>query len=158
MTFLIRPAVPSDAEAIADVRVRSWREAYAHFLAAEFLAGMDAASDVEGWRWSIERGVTITVSEVDGEVRGFALAGNAREDDAPRDWVVGLIYQLETEHGSGSGQALLDSVAGDRPAYLWVAEENPRAIAFYRRNGFQPDGVRKLAPEWDNLAEIRMVR
>lgn len=155
----IRPAVPADAEQISTVRVQSWRESYAHFLSAEFLAAQDPADGVDGWRRTIESGQTsFFVSEVDGEVRGFALACPPREENPPRDWVLGLIYQLESEHGTGSGQALLDAVVGDRPAYLWVAEQNPRAIAFYRRNGFEPDGERKVAPEWDNLVEIRMVR
>ena len=61
-------------------------------------------------------------------------------------------------HGSGTGQALLDAAVGDRPAFLWTAEDNPRAQAFYRRNGFIADGARKIEPEWENLAEIRMVR
>jgi L-amino acid N-acyltransferase YncA len=158
MSRVIRPAVPEDAEAIARIRVASWRESYNHFLSAEFLAAQDAAADVERWRDGIERGATVFVSEVDGEVRGFAHAAPAREEDAPRDWVLGLIYQLSSEHGTGSGQELLDAVVGDRPAYLWVAEENPRAIAFYRRNGFELDGARKVEPAWENLVEVRMVR
>ncbi len=44
------------------------------------------------------------------------------------------------------------------PAYLWVAEDNPRAHAFYRRNGFVADGARKVAEQWEDLTEIRMVR
>jgi hypothetical protein len=32
---------------------------------------------------------------------------------------------------------------GDAPAYLWSAEDNPRAQAFYLRNGFGDDGTRR---------------
>jgi hypothetical protein len=42
---------------------------------------------------------------------------------------------------------------------LWVADENPRAFAFYRRNGFAPDGataVQELAGT--PLRILRMVR
>jgi GNAT superfamily N-acetyltransferase len=113
---------------------------------------------VAGWRRAIERGSTIAVTEVDGEIRGFATSGRPSGDDAPRDLELWLIYQLASMHGTGSGQALLDNVIGDRPAFLWVAEFNPRARAFYRRNGFEPDGGRKVTAEWENLAEIRMVR
>ncbi len=62
------------------------------------------------------------------------------------------------QRAAGSGQALLDSAVADRSAFLWVAELNPRAIAFYRRNGFEADGAHTVSAEWENLAEIRMVR
>jgi GNAT superfamily N-acetyltransferase len=95
---------------------------------------------------------------VDGAPRGFALAGDSEEADAPRALQLFILYQYATEHGTGTGQALLDAVIGDEPAFLWTAEENPRAIAFYRRNGFEPDGARVVSASWENLAEIRMVR
>ena len=69
-----------------------------------------------------------------------------------------MIYQYSRAHGSGTGQALLDAAIGDAPAYLWVAEDNPRAQAFYRRNGFVPDGAREVLAHAENLVEIRMVR
>ena len=48
---------------------------------------------------------------------------------------------------------------GESPAYLWVAEGNPRALAFYLKHGFRPDGKRgQLPPEWESLPEFRMVR
>ncbi|WP_326962174.1 MULTISPECIES: hypothetical protein [unclassified Arthrobacter] len=40
-------------------------------------------------------------------------------------------------------------------AGLWVADLNPRAQAFYRKNGFVADGSVKLE---DNVRELRMVR
>jgi ribosomal protein S18 acetylase RimI-like enzyme len=154
----VRPAVPDDAERIADIRVTGWRETYAHLLSAEFLERMTSNSD--RIRASIERGTPVVVAELDGEVVGFACASTPfdEEVDPPRDLQLWFIYQYARAHGSGTGQALLDATIGDRPAYLWVAEGNPRATAFYRRNGFIPDGARKVAPEWENLAEIRMVR
>ncbi len=153
----VRPAVPDDAELIVDIRNTGWREAYAHLLSAEFLAGV--STDVEGLRRGIAGGrLTIVVAELDGEVVGYALAGPPDEDDAPRDWCLRHLYQYSRVHGSGTGQALLDAAVGDGPAYLWTAEDNPRAIAFYRRNGFIPDGTHKTEPDWENLAAIRMVR
>lgn len=153
-----RPAVPDDADAIVNIRNTGWREAYAHLLSAEFLAGL--STDAEWLRRAIanaERTVTV-VAELDGEMVGFAVATPSMEPDAPREWLMPMIYQYARAHGSGTGQALLDAALGDRPAYLWTAEDNPRAIAFYRRNGFLPDGTRKTEPDWENLAAIRMVR
>jgi GNAT superfamily N-acetyltransferase len=153
----VRPAVSEDAHAIVDIRNAGWREAYAHLLSAEFLANLSA--DAEGFRRGIERtDRTIVVAELDGEIVGYALAVPPDEDDAPRDWCLAHIYQYSRAHGSGTGQALLDAAVGDRPAYLWTAEDNPRAFAFYLRNGFTPDGARRIIPEWENMPAIRMVR
>ena len=166
LTPIIRAARPEDGLANATVRVESWRVTYAHLLSAEFLAALDPTEDADGWARTAEaiaadpsRGIFV-VAELDGAVRGFAIAGPPRpgEQNPPRDWQLPLIYQDAAMHGTGSGQALLDAAIGDRPTVLWVAEDNPRAIAFYRRNGFTPDGERTTDPRWEDLAEIRMVR
>lgn len=154
--MLVRPAVPDDAEWLADIRVTGWRETYAHVLSAGFLAAN--RSDPERIRASIAGGTPVVVAELDGEVVGFACAGDAREADAPRSRELWFLYQYARAHGPGTGQALLDAVLGDAPAYLWTVEQNPRAQAFYRRNGFVADGARRTTPEWEDLAEIRMVR
>ena len=56
------------------------------------------------------------------------------------------------------GKPCFDGVVAGRPCSLWVAEGNARALAFYRRQGFQPDGTRKTVTEWEGLVTIRMVR
>ena len=154
----VREAVPDDAERIVDIRLAGWRAAFAHLLSAEFLAALPV--DVEVWRDGLARArrSRTVVAEVDGEVVGYAFAGPGQEADAVRDWQLFHLYQYPRMHGSGTGQALLDAAIGDRPTVLWTAEDNPRAIAFYRRNGLVPDGQRKVEPEWENLAEIRLVR
>ena len=43
----IRPAVVSDAEAIATVHIRSWQLAYTHLLSAEFLASLSIKQRAE---------------------------------------------------------------------------------------------------------------
>ncbi|WP_253182714.1 GNAT family N-acetyltransferase [Arthrobacter sp. SW1] len=94
-----------------------------------------------------------------GVLVGMALAAASNDDDAPCGLELQLIYALRRVHGTGVGQALLDAVIGKEAAYLWVLEDNPRAQAFYRRNGFVPDGKREILPEeWERLPEIRMVR
>lgn len=159
MGFVIRAARFADARALAHVNVTAWRESYAHLLSAEFLDGLDVEQRAERWRRSIEFGEQFThVLEVEGEVRGYSSAGPARSAEQPRDLELYMIYQLASEHGSGSGQALLDAAVADSPAFVWVAEFNPRAITFYRRNGFEPDGAHETAEYWENLSEIRMVR
>lgn len=41
---------------------------------------------------------------------------------------------------------------------LWVAKENPRAAAFYLRNGFRFDGVEHVDPHAPSITDARMLR
>jgi GNAT superfamily N-acetyltransferase len=61
-------------------------------------------------------------------------------------------------HGTGAGQALLDATLGDALTMLWVAKANPRAIAFYTRNGFVFDGAEQSDSRTPGLASLRMIR
>ncbi|MCS5487995.1 GNAT family N-acetyltransferase [Curtobacterium flaccumfaciens pv. beticola] len=156
----VRPAEPGDARAIAEVHVRAWQEAYAHLLPAAYLSALDV--DARAARWEglvVEPGLTVVVAERDGAVVGWASAGPGREEPAVRDRELEGIYVLAAHHASGAGQALLDAAVGAEPAFLWVAEGNPRAEAFYRRNGFERDGAAKHVPIGPSgMDAVRMVR
>lgn len=158
MGYLIRTATVDDADALGWVNVQCWREAYTHLLSPAFLAAFSPEEMAGKYRRMLEHGETVHVAEFDGEVRGYATAGPSRDASPVRDLELSMIYVLASEYGTGAAQSLLDAVLGDSPASLWVADPNPRAQAFYRRNGFLPDGERTVAEEWENLAEIRMVR
>ncbi len=155
----VRPADVRDADAIAAVHVQAWREAYAHLLPAEFLAALDVDARAARWRGIIaEPDVDVLVATVDDTVAGWASAGPGR-GERPRDRELEGIYVLAEHHGSGAGQALLDAAIGPAPAFLWVADGNPRAEAFYRRNGFERDGTVKHEPIGPHgLDAVRMVR
>jgi GNAT superfamily N-acetyltransferase len=82
---------------------------------------------------------------------GFPPAAPARQ--------LAKLYTLPRAHGRGLGQALLDTAIGSGGAYLWIMAGNPRAEAFYRRNGFVPDGVGGTAgPSWFHRPMFRMRR
>jgi GNAT superfamily N-acetyltransferase len=100
----------------------------------------------------------VVVTEVDGEVVGFAQAVPSRDEPPVRPLELTTLYLRAAQHGSGLGQELLDAVLGDRPASLRVAEQNPRARRFYERNGFSPDGAREVLESWEGLVEVRLVR
>ena len=157
----IREATTLDAAALGHLHVECWREAYAHLLSERFLADLDPIERGDRWAGMLAKprtGERVFVLDVDGELHGFASSGPAHDDDPPRERALYTLYLLKTEYGSGAGQQLLDAVLGDAPAYLWVADENPRATAFYRRNGFMLDGVSKEGPRSERLLELRMVR
>jgi len=158
----VRPAVPDDADGIAEVHVRTWQETYAHLLPAAYLAGLDVAARAEDWRRTLTEGSAGAPPFValDGDrIVGFALAGPARDEDPPRDFQLYAINMVASAHGSGAGQALFDAAVGDSPAYLWAADDNPRAAAFYRRNGFARDGgVERQVYQGAEMVTVRMVR
>jgi GNAT superfamily N-acetyltransferase len=77
---------------------------------------------------------------------GWATSSNGHEAEAPRDLELNAIYIRASHYGSGAGQLLLDAAIGSSPAFLWVAADNPRARAFYTRNGFTADGATDTYP------------
>jgi GNAT superfamily N-acetyltransferase len=136
----IRRAEPVDAHGIAIVHVQGWREAYAHLVPAEDLARLSVPQ--RELRWSeLIAGATAVYVALDGDrIVGFA-GTSVGHVDAPSDLELESLYLLASHYGSGAGQLLLDAALADHPAWLWVAEDNPRARAFYARNRFAADGV-----------------
>ncbi|MGX5681732.1 N-acetyltransferase family protein [Schumannella luteola] len=141
---VIRPARVEDARGVASVHVQAWREAYSRQLPPEFLESLDVEARVPRWAATIADDVTeVWVADVDGQVVGWASGGEGRDDDAPAPRELQAIYILQAFYGSGVGQRLIDAALGTQPAYLWILEDNPRAAAFYRRNGFERDGAER---------------
>ncbi|WP_396644169.1 GNAT family N-acetyltransferase [Microbacterium sp.] len=139
----LRPARPDDAAAIARVHAASWRETYGRFVDdPDTSPWFDAERRIGMWETTLrETGHATIVADGPAGIVGFASTTPITEPDAVRPEELTMIYVLQSAHGSGVGQALLDAVLADRPASLWVAADNPRAHAFYRRNGFRPDGA-----------------
>jgi len=157
----VREATAADAEAVALVHRASWLETYAHLIPVDAIAERFRNHEARVARWiGILTNEDAYVAERDGRLVGWAVAGPGRSDDAPRDRELEGIYLLAEAHGSGLGQRLLEAAVGDAPAYLWVADGNPRAEAFYRRNGFARDGAIEEHPVVDGVAltAVRMVR
>jgi GNAT superfamily N-acetyltransferase len=171
MATVIRPALVADAPGIARVhwdshqttyvepgRVERERvEAWTMVIRISFwTANLAIANDVYPVPDGFHR-QAIWVAEVDDEIVGFATTSMGHESGAPRELQLEAIYVLEGHHGTGVGQALVDSALGGRPAYLWALDDNPRAHAFYRRNGFELDGAEQFDELWQ-VTEVRFVR
>jgi GNAT superfamily N-acetyltransferase len=158
--FVIRPASIRDATSMALVHVTSWRETYRKTLVSDaVLDSPDLLSSRERFwtaaltdaRWADNR---VRVAECDGELVGIAMSGPVRDEEWTRH--LHVLYVLAQHHGSGAGTALLDSVLDKTEhAALWVGDPVPRAQAFYRKNGFVPDGVSRVE---DSIRELRMRR
>jgi ribosomal protein S18 acetylase RimI-like enzyme len=164
MAGTVRKATIDDAEAIGRVHYAAHVETYTGKFPEGVIESFPPEQRARSWeRILSESPGEVWVAEVGGdgsplEVVGFASAVAARDDDPPRELELAAIYLLAAHHASGLGQMLLDAAIGDRPASLWVLDDNPRAREFYRRNGFAPDGAEKLDERWGSIREIRMVR
>jgi len=155
---------------MARVHLAVWRATYGHLLSEDLMVSQERRLDerVAMWERAVDGDGTPLVAVLDGEVVGLAAAHDHsirpgpvhRPADASRPCGLELqiLNLLAAHHGSGLGQALLDAAIGDQPCFLWVAEDNPRAQSFYSRNHFRPDGERFIETEWDDLAEVRLVR
>jgi len=155
--FSLREPRLDDVEQLAHVHVQAWRETYADQLPDDFF-GARALEFRRGlWKRMVDDpapGSRTVVAELHGEVVGFASAGTpvSPEQPAPADRELFMIYLLEVHHGCGAAQAMLE------PVFLWVASVNPRAHAFYERNGFRFDGFEKPDDRVPTFLERRMVR
>lgn len=157
----IRPARVADAREMARVIVQSWRETYRGVVPDRILddPGFEDAR-TRFWTAALTeeryRANRIAVAERDGRLVGVAMSGPVDEPESAWTRQLYVLYVVATELGSGAGPALFDAVI--RPGesvVLWVADPNPRAQAFYRRQGFAPDGAETVD---DGIREIRMVR
>lgn len=164
MVFTIREPGPRDAAAVADLHVATWREAYTHLLPDGFFTDEYIERRRRMWRDLLENphaDTTVRIAESDGSIIGLVWAGPGMRLGAeapPRERQLYALYVAAAHHGTGAGQALLDEALGDGPAMLWVAAQNPRAIAFYRRNGFEFDGVEQTDPIAPSITDARMLR
>jgi GNAT superfamily N-acetyltransferase len=159
VTVRIAPARVEDAEALADLHLDVWEEAYADLMPASVFTERRArrADRVESWRGIIAAGSSDNLLAWSGDsLVGFSSTGSGRDpdDDLPPLELMGL-YVRSTAYDRGVGFALLQAAVGDADAYLWVLDGNARAIRFYERQGFRFDGTTK--PE-DVGLEHRMVR
>jgi GNAT superfamily N-acetyltransferase len=160
-SFRLEQPALSDAKDIAHVHVQGWAETYSHLLPAHFYDDATLVRRKQMWTSLLsdsERSSRLSIARAGSQIVGLALAGPSTGTTPPRALELQILYVLKSHHGTGAGQALLDAVIGTEPAQLWVAEKNPRAKAFYYRNGFRPDGSRYVDTDANDLAEIRLVR
>ncbi|MBA8815108.1 GNAT superfamily N-acetyltransferase [Microbacterium endophyticum] len=159
---IVRPVRDVDAEALGRVHATCWHETYDHLISKAALERISTRRLGELWTHWASQGDDFRMSAalVNGEIVGFVGSGPARDKDAPRNRELYFIYLLDEWHGTGIGQQLFDAAIEDgEEAYLWVAEDNPRAHRFYVRNGFSLDGANHTEPFLgETLTEVRFVR
>jgi GNAT superfamily N-acetyltransferase len=171
MVVRIRACETGDARALALVGKATFLETYAGALdAPDIFDHCDVEHGEPRYAaWLKTPGYRLWLAEmVEGQAPvGYAVLGPT---DLPirttvRDLELKRLYLLHRFHGTGLGQELmqtvLDAAAADaQRLLLGVYDENPRALAFYVRQGFAPAGRRIFqvgSREYDDLVMAKIL-
>ena len=159
MTIMIKQMeTPEEIEGKSLVHWQAWREAYDDLLPAAFQESMT----LEKCCSYSQKYPDNTLIATDGmKVVGFISYGNFRDETIQAGEIIAL-YVLKDYYGKGIAQKLmkeaLTTLEQFSEIFLWVLNENKRAIAFYQKMGFTFDGQEKILDLGKPITEIRMVR
>jgi len=134
----IRPATVADADAIAALHAASWRSAYRGIFKDDTLGPVLDNERRTHWSSKLAAMTADDTVLVAGDI-GF-IAVWAKGDPGFGAYIDNLHVHPERRSG-GFGRRLLGEAMrrvarrGERGAYLWVFDDNVRAIDFYRRLG-----------------------
>ncbi len=149
----IRRARSEDAEAIARIKLATWRTTYAPILDPEFLANLTQEGVADDWRRRIDAEDVIFVEEQDGTVRGYALWIALPIDGWPHKNMLAALYVDPAAQGQGVGKRLIATCAtwaisaGHTGMMISAFEQNLLALNLYRSLGARD--VRKGTYEVD---------
>jgi len=158
MKVATRQVAEADIPRLGELHSAVWSELYSGVLPADVLASLDPPTMSALWARFISRGADYIqyVAEVDGQVVGFVGVGPGREPGYELGRELYFIYVAPEFRRSSVGKVLLRIADAD---YLWIAEDNRATQAFYRKQKFFPDSVRRIGTLFGaELPEIRMAR
>ncbi len=136
----IRRATPADAQAIARVRIDSWRVTYRGLIPDAYLDGMQHDASVAIWDRILNappNTASVVVAARDAEVVGFAAGNRLAEPMHGADAELTAAYLRPDFQGVGIGHRLVGAVVEAQRAHgatalvVWVIAGNQRARHFY---------------------------
>jgi len=148
MSVVLRRAVAGDAPSVAVIAERTFRDAFGAHNSPD---NMDLqcvrhfGPDIQA-REIADRGLVTTLAVEGGQIVGFTQVTLAKAHPsvaAKHAAELNRIYVAAEQHGKGVAQALMRNVfttaaaAGADRLWLGVWEHNSKAIAFYRKFGFE---------------------
>ena len=161
---MIRDGTVEDASEIARIQVQTWRVAYAGIAPADYLAALSEEKRTLSWQQQLTDGRSlILVAFENNEMAGWISGGRCRDADAPDASEVYAIYVSPPYWGRHIGRQLMakfeEQLPATSPVYLWVLGANQRALTFYDKMGYTPDGTAKdIKLGRATLSEIRLVK
>ena len=144
-------ATPADAELLRDLGERTFVDAFGAMNTPENMRAYlaQAFSPARIAAELQEEGPRFLLAETDGQAAGYAKVAANEPPDCVRlrpTLEIVRFYVEQRFHGCGVAHALMEACLGEaragayRGMFLGVWQENPRAIAFYRKWGFEAVG------------------
>jgi diamine N-acetyltransferase len=166
---IIRDAAPADAALLAELAVRTFRSTFGAANSpedmdehcAENFGPEQQAGEIADPGWC-----TLVATE-DGTLLAY---GQLRRSATPeclsarRPLEIYRLYVDDPWHGRGVAQTLMQALIaravaeGADAVWLGVWERNPRAIAFYRKSGFEAVGAQRFVLGKDVQRDVIMCR
>jgi GNAT superfamily N-acetyltransferase len=159
-SIVIRTAHAGDAEAIARVRVDSWRETYRGMIPQGYLDAMKLEESRALWEKVLTAGstaVSVFVAEHGAEIVGFGSGNMLAEPKHGFDAELSAVYVRRDFQRAGIGRRLVTETAialsqrahGASGLIVWVIAGNKGARAFFERLGAEL--VVEQAFHWDGV-------
>ena len=143
----IRKATPNDIDRLQKISRQTFFETFSEGNTEENMTRyLDESLSLDRLTAELtDRNSQFYFAEIDSKVIGYLKLNSGQSQTELKDdkaLEIERIYVLKGYHGSGVGQLLYEKaiqVARQANAdYVWLGvwEENPRAINFYKKNGF----------------------
>ena len=148
----IIPVTEENAPLAGAVHAASWQASHRHFCPEEFVLRFDARRQTEYLLEGMRRGKQVWLLE-DPEPAGLISLTETGEGSLIED-----LYVLPQLEGRGYGGALLKAAIAQArgPVYLWILNNNVKALDYYLKRGFALSGREK--PLSGSLSELEMRR
>lgn len=164
-----RRASEQDAKALAVFAEKTFRDTYTRFNTPENMESHCAKSFGEAIQLSEIRdsGRESWLAEVDGQLASFGqltLDAPCPSLDDARTIEILRFYVDSSHHGKGLAQGMMKQLVdratalGADALWLGVWEQNPRAIAFYKKCGFEHIAVKTFTLGGEVQSDFVMCR
>ena len=161
--MIVRPAGPSDCDAIAALHARSWQTTYRNILSQDYLDHhvVDDRKDLWDARFTkFDQHKHQVAVAVDGEaIIGFVCV--LLDEEPEYGALLDNLHVAPDRHRCGAGRRLMASaahwVAAMQPnwaMHLWVYEQNMKTVAFYRSAGGNDVDQRVIVTPAGNRATV----